>query len=107
MRVNPNVNQNIQSTQTEQTKRSDNAAKTAKAGQLAQIQKQQGSSAADSRADISAKGKEFAQVHAAAKAAPDVREDRIAALKKQIQEGKYEVDANKVAERIVGEHLAF
>jgi negative regulator of flagellin synthesis FlgM len=101
------VNQNIQSTQTEQTKKSDSAAKTAKAGQLAQIQKNQGSSAADSKADISAKGKEFAQVHAAAKAAPDVREDRIAALKKQIQEGKYEVDSKKIADKMVGDHLAF
>lgn len=107
MRVNPNVNQNIQSTQTEQAKKSDSAAKTAKASQLAQIEKNQGTSAADTKASISAKGKEFAQAHAVAKAAPDVREDRIAALKKQIQEGKYEVDANKIADRMVGEHMAF
>ena len=101
------MNQNIQSTQTDQAKKSDSAAKTAKAGQLAQIQKNQGTSAGDSKSDISAKGKEFAQAHAVAKSTPDVREDRIAALKKQIQDGKYEVDANKVADRMVGEHLAF
>jgi len=42
-----------------------------------------------------------------AKSAPDVREDRIAELKKRIAEGKYEVDANKLADKMVSEHMGF
>lgn len=41
---------------------------------------------------------------------PDVREDRVAALKKQIQEGTYQVDSGKIADGMLREaikdHLA-
>jgi flagellar biosynthesis anti-sigma factor FlgM len=34
-----------------------------------------------------------------------VREEKIAALKARIAEGKYKVDADKVADRMVDDHL--
>lgn len=41
-----------------------------------------------------------------ARSAPDVRTDKIAALKKAISEGTYQVAADKLAEKILDEHLA-
>lgn len=37
--------------------------------------------------------------------APDIRQEKVAALKKAIQEGTYRVDADKVAEKVIEEHL--
>jgi negative regulator of flagellin synthesis FlgM len=36
---------------------------------------------------------------------PDVREDKVQALRDQIEKGTYKVDAEKVAEKMVGESL--
>lgn len=36
---------------------------------------------------------------------PDVRKDRVESLKRQIAEGSYRVDADKLAERILEDHL--
>jgi negative regulator of flagellin synthesis FlgM len=75
---------------------------------------EQGSSAAktsgaatagSASADISAKGKEFAKTKAVANDAPDVREAKIAELKRRIAEGKYKVDGQAVASRMVDDHL--
>jgi negative regulator of flagellin synthesis FlgM len=57
------------------------------------------------KAEISAKGKEFAQAKAVAANAPDVREDKIAELKAKIASGNYSVDTDRVADRMVDDHL--
>lgn len=57
------------------------------------------------KADISAKGKEFAKAKAIAKDAPDVREAKIAELKKRIADGKYNVNPEAIADKMVDEHL--
>ncbi len=36
---------------------------------------------------------------------PDVREDKVAELRKQIQDGTYQVDAEKTAEKLLKEQL--
>lgn len=59
----------------------------------------------DANADISPRSREFAQAKAVATAAPDVREGRVAELKKRISEGSYHVDADAIADRMVDEHL--
>ena len=56
-------------------------------------------------AQLSAKGKEFARVKAVADSVPDVREAKVQELKKKIEAGKYNVDADALAERMVSEHL--
>ena len=61
---------------------------------------------ADSRPEISAKGRELAQAKEVASNAPDVREEKIAKLKEMINAGKYKVDAHAVADRMVDEHLS-
>lgn len=40
-----------------------------------------------------------------AQSVPDVRHDKVAALKKSIQDGTYQVDSAAIAEKIVDEHL--
>lgn len=61
--------------------------------------------ASDARADISTRAKDFARAREVATSSPDVREEKIAALKRRIAEGKYEVNADKIAERLVDDHL--
>jgi negative regulator of flagellin synthesis FlgM len=36
---------------------------------------------------------------------PDVREEKVQALKDQVEKGTYRVDADKVADKMVGESL--
>ncbi|MGZ3689357.1 MAG: flagellar biosynthesis anti-sigma factor FlgM [Bdellovibrionota bacterium] len=60
----------------------------------------------DAKPEISAKAHEFAAAKAAASAAPDVREDRVADLKRRIASGNYNVDADAIADRMVDEHLS-
>ena len=36
---------------------------------------------------------------------PDVREDKVAELRSQIQDGTYQVDAEKTADKLLREHL--
>lgn len=56
------------------------------------------------RAEISSKAKEFSKAKAVADAAPDVREDRVADLKKRINSGQYKIDADAIADRMFEEH---
>lgn len=62
------------------------------------------STGARSRAEASSKALEIARN------TPDVREDRVAMLKKQIEEGTYKVDSGKIADGMMREaildHLA-
>lgn len=56
-------------------------------------------------AEISQKSKDFAKARAVAADAPDVREDKVADIKRRIAEGSYKTDANSIADRLVDEHL--
>ncbi len=55
--------------------------------------------------EISQKSRDFAQAKAIAGKTPDVRENRVAELKKQINDGTYKVNTDAVADRMVDEHL--
>jgi negative regulator of flagellin synthesis FlgM len=59
----------------------------------------------DANTEISAKAKEFAKAKAVAHDAPDVREEKIAALKARIADGKYKIDADAIADRMVDDHI--
>ena len=71
----------------------------------AEAAKRVASDGTDANTEISAKGKDFAKAKAVASAAPDVREEKIAELKKRIAAGKYHVDADAVADRMMDEHI--
>jgi len=55
--------------------------------------------------EISDNAKLMRQASDIAKAAGEIRRDKIAALKKSIQDGTYQVDAKEIADRLVDEHL--
>ena len=61
--------------------------------------------AASSKTEISDRGREIAKAKSAAVNAPDVREAKIAELKSRIEAGRYKVDADAVADRMVNEHM--
>ena len=55
---------------------------------------------------ISTRAKDAATAKSIAKDAPDVNEEKVARLKAQIQNGSYNVDADKVASKLVEDHLS-
>lgn len=55
--------------------------------------------------EISGRAKEMANAKAAALSAPDVREDRVAELKKKIQNKEYNVSPEAIADKLLKEHL--
>ncbi len=59
-----------------------------------------------SRPEISAKAREFAKAKEVASSAPDVREQRIADIKARIASGKYEVNSQAIADKLVDEHVS-
>src|SRR5262245_34368939 len=104
MRVNQTSNNQVQSAETKRTGKA-NAAQDTKDGKKPDRGGEAGAGGAV-KADISARGKEFAAANAIAQNTPDTREEKIAELKRRIAEGSYKVDANAVADRMVNEHLA-
>ncbi len=53
------------------------------------------------RLNISGQGKDLQVAKQAVAAAPDIREDRVAALKSAYQSGSYNISANAVADKIL------
>jgi negative regulator of flagellin synthesis FlgM len=102
MRVNQAGNNPVQNTEVTGAKRTDRGAKvdqTKRSGDApAALQ-------TDVNADISTRGKDFAKAQAVASGAPDVREEKIAELKKRIAQGGYKIDTDAIADRMVDEHL--
>ncbi|NDG83431.1 MAG: flagellar biosynthesis anti-sigma factor FlgM [Proteobacteria bacterium] len=56
-------------------------------------------------AEISTRARDMAKAKQAASEAPDVREARIAELREQILNKKYDVSADAIADRLVDDHL--
>ncbi len=57
--------------------------------------------AKDDKFEISQTGKDLAVAKKALSEASDIREERVAAIKKQMEEGTYKVSAEDVAEKIL------
>jgi negative regulator of flagellin synthesis FlgM len=57
------------------------------------------------KVELSGRGRDALAARAAAQGAPDVREDKIAELKKRIAAGGYKVDADAIADKMVSQHL--
>jgi len=105
MKVNSATTQSIQN---KDVSGASSAKRTEKAGAAGDSQKA-GATAADSsgaKSEISAKAKEFVQAREVAAKAPEVREDRIAELKKKIASGNYQVNAQAIADKMVDEHMS-
>ena len=57
------------------------------------------------RVQISPQVRELRSSREAAAALPEIREDRVAVIRAQIEAGTYRVDAEKIADRMVAEAL--
>lgn len=57
------------------------------------------------KAEISSRAKDMARAREVADATPDVREEKIAELKKRIAEGRYNVKADAIADKLVDDHI--
>jgi negative regulator of flagellin synthesis FlgM len=57
------------------------------------------------KVDLSAKAKDIQKIKQIVEQTPDVRADKVQALKHQIETGNYQVDAAKVAENLVKQSL--
>jgi len=59
----------------------------------------------DVKVDFSSKSQDFVQIKSAIAQLPEVREEKVDALKEQIQSGTYKIDSAGVAEKMVKESL--
>jgi len=55
--------------------------------------------------EVSEKAQLIRKASEAVRNQPDVRKDKVAALKKSINEGTYRLDSKAIAERLIEEHL--
>ena len=106
------TNNPIQGTEVSNADKTGNAAatkearKTDRAGQPESAAAGAGqTSPSSSRAEISSKSREFAQAKSVADGTPDVREEKIAELKRRIAAGQYKVDNDAIADRMVDDHI--
>ena len=104
MRVDRTDTASVQTSETAAAKKSAHAAqaKSKKADKTAVAGEHHLEAA---KAEISEAGKDFAKARSVAHSAPDTREEKIAELKKRIAGGKYEVNADAIADKMVDEHL--
>jgi len=107
MRINPANNSTIQSdtsvSKNSESKRSERlkqSAYEARVGHESESKK-----AGSTHAEISARAHEMAKAKQLASDAPDVREAKIAELREKIQNKKYHVSANDIADRLIDHHL--
>lgn len=105
MRVNQTNSSPIQNSETSKASQSRGARRTERSESAETSGSQSSSSSGDVSASISSKARELASAKAVANSAPDVREDKIAALKQRIASGAYHVDADKIADRLVDDHI--
>lgn len=57
------------------------------------------------RVDLSSRSKELKKIEEVLASTPEVRTERVEALKKLIEEGRYEVDPTSLAEKMIREGL--
>lgn len=59
----------------------------------------------EDKADISSQSREMNKISETLAAAPDLRAEKVEALKKQIESGQYQVNSDAVAEKLIKEFL--
>lgn len=91
---------------TSQASQTSGAKKAGKASESGKPAKAGAPVSGDAKAEISPRAREFSRAKEAAGKAPDVREERVADIKRRIAEGKYEVSPEAVANRLVDDHLS-
>jgi negative regulator of flagellin synthesis FlgM len=59
----------------------------------------------EEKVDLSTQAKDIQQAKSALSAVPDVREEKVQEIKSQVEQGKYNVSAEKIAGKMVGESI--
>lgn len=103
MKVSQNVSNGVRSTETSQTKKSDVPVRSKSTEGASSAPRTE--IAGSYNTDISDKAKEMSLAKKTAEAAGDVRESKIAELKRRIANKEYNVKPDAVAEKMVAEHL--
>ena len=104
MRINPTSSSPVQANDAGSAKKSEKLSKASayeKGAESAAVSKKTDSTSTE----ISSKAKEMAKAQQLATDAPDVRESKIAALREQIQNKKYNVSASDISDRLVDDHI--
>jgi len=57
------------------------------------------------KVELSAQAKEMKKIYEVVQAAPEVRAEKVSALKKLIEEGKYDVESEAIADRMIKEAI--
>jgi negative regulator of flagellin synthesis FlgM len=80
-----------------------NAQKIAKADGKDKASAPDKARALNDKVEISGKGKEIAELMATVNQLPDVRTDKVEAVKKAIESGTYKIDSRKIAQKFLEE----
>jgi len=67
--------------------------------------KSAGEQPASDRLDLSAQGREISHLNELIQSTPDVREDKVEKVRQELENGTYNVKAEKIAEKILGGDL--
>jgi negative regulator of flagellin synthesis FlgM len=77
-------------------------------GELAKSEADKTAAAASTvteKVDLSTRAKDIQRIKQIVDQTPDIREEKVMELKRQIDNGKYEINTDKIAEKMVGESL--
>lgn len=99
------VGQNLNTSDTGRTDKTDKA-KAGNANPKNAAALQDGDFGA-SKVDLSPRAQDMKKIKEAALAAPDVNEEKVARLQKLIDDGKYNVSAKDIADKMVDEELSW
>ncbi len=80
-----------------------NAQKTGKVDVKEKVTQPEKTKSTNDRVDISGKGKEIAELMAQINQLPDIRTDKVNAVKKAIETGNYKIDPVKIAQKFLDE----
>ncbi len=83
----------------------ERASSVPKRGQSAATASGAKAEAAGDRVEISGRSREMARAHERLAATPAVRQEKVDAIKEQIQNREYKVDAQKVAHKMITDFL--
>lgn len=106
MRVNSSTSNAVQNSASSETTEASAAKKSQRSEKApAKAKLVEAGDISGAKSEISGKAKEMAQAKSIAAAAPDVREGKIEALRAKILAGKYKVDSEAIADKMVDEHI--
>lgn len=103
MKVNPSTTANTGAVTAAQTKKSDKAGLSKAGSEKGAISELD--LASSSKIELSPKAKEIKKATEIAKQGPDIDEAKVAKFQALIDSGKYKVDADAVAEKMLSEHI--